>query len=1049
MISRAKKVSSFRFATVFANLLLLQALFFPVALRAAESPQDYLIDVWTSENGLPDSSVAAVAQTPDGFLWVGTYNGIARFDGVHFVMFDPSTTPELVHARVRGLYLDQRGTLWINTYDGSLTTYRNGQFVLERRNPRTSEGEMVLVFSSSNHVMFVTSRGDLLRKNLSTPAGEGWEEFSPTDRRGGALCAEDGDGTVWYRDNNKRLWKWRDEKFSPTPDTAAPIDPIVNCLTTDARGRLWVGTERGIVFWNGKEFQPATPTNVPTPFDVAAISIAPNGNVWAVANGSICVISNRQWVIAPNAMPSLFPPDAGRIGMCEDRREGMWLYNYGHGLIHVSASGAVRRFTQADGFPGERVAAFLEDREGNWWAGLDASGLVRLREAQFHDLASTDASLAKAARSLCEDANGTMWIGFLSGGLLAWQDGSIAKQTEPERTLGSVFCICPDAAGRLWVSAGNEDLFVGKDGNFERVSPLIHGVKSLLADDKGRIWAGTTSGLFVSTNGNPQGFELVQGVPRSNVRALAEDKTGTIWAGTGNGDLFQIAGAMPTAFRPEDHLESGAIWSVLADDDGTIWVGTFRGGLLRFRDGKFTRYLKKDGMLDNVISQILDDGEGNLWLGSHHGVFRVAKSALEDFAAGKSKFVSRVAYGRSDGLPSVECSGGYQPSAWRDDRGRLWFSTAKGATWIQPADIRPNLKPPLVAIEQILIDGRTQPLPANGSNMIRKLTVPPGIHQIEFRYTGLSLAAPEGVQFSYRLEGLDNDWVQAGTRRNVQYGFLAPRDYRFHVIACNSDGVWNSTGSAIAFEVLPHLYETWWFRTVAIVVILGSFAGFVRYAATRRLHRQMELLERRQAVERERARIAKDIHDDLGANLTLIAVLGDLAQKEKTGERVGKMSTTARDALKSLDEIVWAVNPRNDTLSHLVDYTGQFATSYLRDASVRCLLDVPDQLPAQEVPANVRHNVFLVIKEALQNIVKHARATEVWLRINTAEGKLRISIEDNGCGFDGPPRDAWADGLENMRQRLTEVGGICRIESRKGAGTTISMELPLPGANGD
>ena len=316
---------------------------------------------------------------------------------------------------------------------------------------------------------------------------------------------------------------------------------------------------------------------------------------------------------------------------------------------------------------------------------------------------------------------------------------------------------------------------------------------------------------------------------------------------------------------------------------------------------------------------------------------------------------------------------------------------------------------------------------------------------------------------------MNADWVQAGPRRFAQYSLLPPGDYRFRVLACNSDGVWNETGTVLRFRILPHYYETWWFRVLAGVVILGAVAGTVRYTATRRLHRKMEQLERRQAVERERARIAKDMHDDLGADLTLIAVLGDLARKEKTGpssaadsppradERIEKMSATARQAVKSLDEIVWAVNPRNDTLAHLIDYTGQFATNYLREAGIRCLLDVPEQTPAREVPANVRHNVFLVVKEALQNIVKHARATEVWLRITPTShvgAGLRMVIEDNGCGFDptpvaakrneGGPENAWADGLRNMRQRLAEVGGDCHIQSRVGTGTTIVVELPLP-----
>jgi signal transduction histidine kinase len=278
----------------------------------------------------------------------------------------------------------------------------------------------------------------------------------------------------------------------------------------------------------------------------------------------------------------------------------------------------------------------------------------------------------------------------------------------------------------------------------------------------------------------------------------------------------------------------------------------------------------------------------------------------------------------------------------------------------------------------------------------------------------------------------------------VQYSFLPPGDYRFHVIACNSDGVWNEAGILMALTVLPHVYETWWFRLAAGIILVGVIVAVVRNAATRKLRRKLERLERQRAVERERARIARDIHDDLGASLNLIAVLGDLAKHDKAGERIERMSNTARQAVKSLDEIVWAVNPRNDTLAHLIDYTCQFATDYLRAAGIRCLLDVPEQLSAREVPANVRHNVFLAVKEGLQNIVKHSQATQVWLRIAATPEGLRIGVEDNGRGFNGAPPGPGADGLGNMSQRLKEIGGQCRVRSLVGQGTEIEIELPWP-----
>ena len=1029
-----------RISRVFFQLALPALLLFAPPARAAG---DYLVDVWTSENGLPDSSVTAVAQTPDGYLWMGTYNGVARFDGVRFVTFDPANTPELGHARVRKLFVDANGTLWINTYDGSLTTFRAGKFSLEQHNIRFSEGELNLVSSSSNQVVFLDGRGDLFRKSPAASAGEGWENIPPPGHRlgVGALCCEDNKGTVWYRDADKKLWRLAGANYERVPDDAGLAGQNINYLTTDAHGRLWVGTDAGIWVWRQNKFHLALPVTAGRSTGVTFISVNDDGRIWAVVNGEVMAAQDEQWVLKADDAHDFFSKNPGRISAQDDHHGGAWFYSYGRGLLHIGSNGEARQLTTDDGFPGERVYVFFEDHEGNWWAGLDAGGLVRVRERQFHSVGTGE---KKSAKSVAEDRSGAMWIGMLSSGLGRWQAGAYTNfSVTANGGGGAVFCVCPDADGRLWLSAGDEDLFIRENGEVERREPVVHGVKAILRDRAGHIWVGTTSGLLCSETGEPDDLKIFSGVPRRPIRALAEDKTGGLWIGTGNGGIFQVVSNTAKLLQPDDK-QDGAIWSVLADDDGTVWAGTFRGGLLRLRDGHFTRYGKLEGLPDNVICQILDDGQGNLWLGSHQGIFRVEKTALDDFARGKIKFVPCITYARADGLPALECSGGYQPAAWRARDGQLWFTTVKGATWIQPNEIKPNPTPPPVVIEEILVDGRAQKLPTNARDAT--LEISPGKHQIEFRYTGLSLASPERVQFRYRLSGVDAGWVLAGTQRSVQYNLLPPGDYQFRVIAGNSDGVWNESGARLKIKIQPHFYETWWFQMCAVILILGSVAGGVRYVATRRLHRKMEELERKQVVERERTRIAKDIHDDLGASLTLIAVLGDLAKKERGEERIEKMSDTAREAVKSLDEIVWAVNPRNDTLAHLIDYTGQFAANYLRDAGIRCLLDVPDHTPAREVPTNVRHNVFLVVKEALQNIVKHAHATEVWLRISTSELRLQIKIEDNGCGFDRAPQDAWADGLRNMRQRLAEVGGECDIQSRIGKGTMISVNLVLPNA---
>ncbi|HEV2692174.1 MAG TPA: two-component regulator propeller domain-containing protein [Verrucomicrobiae bacterium] len=1035
------RVMLLRLKTLLAMLLLAAV----STAFAAERAQQYLTDVWTADSGLPSSSVTAVTQTPDGYLWIGTYNGLTRFDGVQFVTFDPATTPALAHARVRKLSVDIQGTLWINTYDGSMTSWRDGVFTREWTGGDGIDPDVMLVSSATNGVTFLLHRGSLRRKSFTVPPSTNWEDLYPTNRAVGALCVADGRGTIWYRNSDKILLRLDGAEFKPLPDAAGLADPHVDFMTTDTRGRLWVCTTNEIAVWDHDTFHTFTPTNREPLGEATFISITESNHIWAVVNGRVWEGFDRRWLREVESLRSVFAGNVGRLAAQSDHQGGVWLYDYERGLFHITADGQSRHFGSDDNFPGDRINSFFEDREGNQWAGLDAGGLVRIRERRFQPVISENETAAKPARSVSEDRDGTIWVGTLGNGLLCWPQGkAVTNLMMPGGTgKGFAFSVCPDPTGRLWVSAGAEDLYVREQGEFRRVLPVVHGVKAILVDHNGRIWAGTKSGLSYAEPDMPMEFKLFDQVPRTDIRALAEDSHQNLWVGSEDGGIFRITDDDATAFHPTDTKDPQAVWSLVAEEDGTVWAGTFRGGLLRLRNGQFTRFGKSDGLPDNVICQILDDGHGNLWLGSYHGITRVAKSVLEDYAAGKIPALTVTTYGRADGLPSLECSTSYQPAAWRGRDGRLWFTTLKGAVSVQPDDIRMNTLPPTVVIEEVLLDGKSVGPVREGETLV----VPPGRHSYEFRYTANSLIASELIQFRYQLEGADADWIEPGTRRSsVQYGYLRPGDYRFHVTACNSDGTWNKTGAVLKLKVLPHFYETLLFQLVAGLAGLGILAAAIRHITLRRLRWKMQQLERQHAVERERTRIARDIHDDLGASLNLIAVLGDLAKKEKTDERIEKMSVTARQAVKSLDEIVWAVNPRNDTLAHLIDYAGQFATNYLRAAGIRCLLDVSEQLPACEVPTDVRHNLFLVIKEALQNIVKHSKATEVWLRVSITAKTLHVSIEDNGCGFESAAagNDPWADGLRNMRERLEEMGGRCEIQSRLGAGTTIIVDLPWP-----
>ena len=448
------------------------------------------------------------------------------------------------------------------------------------------------------------------------------------------------------------------------------------------------------------------------------------------------------------------------------------------------------------------------------------------------------------------------------------------------------------------------------------------------------------------------------------------------------------------------------MWALHIDAAGVLWAGTFRGGLLRLHDGRFERYTTARGLPSNIICQILEDQSRQLWIGSHHGIFRVSKASL----ATADGPLDIVGYGRSDGLPALECSGNYQPAATAGRDGRLWFATPKGLVSIDPRDAGLARPPPDVILEELLLDQRQVSRP--GAQPAAALEIPPGPHRLEFRYTGLSFATPDQVRFRYRVEGLDPDWVDAGAQRAAHYSYVPPGSYRFRVAASHGDGRWSTTEAAVSFVVLPRLYETRPFQAATGLAALFAVAGTVRFVSTRRLRRKVERLELQRAVERDRDRIARDIHDDLGAGLTQITLLSEIARRESPEEvagHLGQISDTARELTRTMDEIVWAVNPRHDSLDGLVTYICQFAQEYLTLAGVQCRLDVPAHLPPNQLRADVRHNLFLAVKEVLHNIVKHAHAQRrVAAPHRAARTRFQLSIEDDGQGFtpgaDAPAR---------------------------------------------
>jgi signal transduction histidine kinase len=492
---------------------------------------------------------------------------------------------------------------------------------------------------------------------------------------------------------------------------------------------------------------------------------------------------------------------------------------------------------------------------------------------------------------------------------------------------------------------------------------------------------------------------------------------------------------------------------VEVDTEGVLWVATF-GGLARYQAGKWTRYTKNEGLASNSLGYLLEDGHGYLWVGSNAGLMRLKKDELNRFARDNSTPISCRLYGETDGLPATECTTGSQPGALRSQDGTLWFPTIQGLASLNPARLALNTNPPPVVIERVLIDGQSQGEDGLRAIPPRAVTIPASKEGLEIRYASLSFTAPDKGRFKYQLEGYEKNWKERpGDVREVLYGKLPPGQYQFKITACNEDDVWNPSYATLAVTVLPPFWRTWWFITVTTLVLLGMIVGSVHYVSTQRLQRQVAAMRQKEALETERARIARDIHDQVGASLTQLSLLGELVEGDKdhpeeVEAHARQIEQTALETTRALDEIVWTVNPSNDTLDGLVNYICKYAQDYLAVAGVRYRLEIPSQLPAAPITPEVRHNVFLAAKESITNVVRHAHASSVSLRLRLEPARFTLEIEDDGRGLGGldPKAAQTRNGLRNMRKRMEDVGGSFSIGPGPERGAVVRLTAPLSSA---
>lgn len=1008
----------------------------------------------TSDQGLPNNTAIRIMQDQKGYIWVGTYNGLCKFDGYNFTtyQFDPDDTSSIGGNVIRFFWETQDGKIWV-------LAKGSGTFIFDRTTEKFTQ---------------------------LSPVGK-----VPLDLNCTVSLIEDDEGKLWMNDCEGRLGRYDRKKNSfigqdyvsemfgeHKPTISVP--PRISLIRRSKTGDIWLSGSHGLhrlkLIPQGKE-QPAKTEFTHYAHEAIMDNLYEDrqGMLWF--SGSCLNQFNpktgvfSQFVSSPGNPNAIYGNQV--TGIAEDKQGNLWVSTE-HVLNKLNRERT--SFTHYKHDPddptsinGKFIYDVFMDRSNILWLGTVTGGLEKVdlnqnRIVHYRNNPSNPHSLSNdEVAAICEDKAGTIWLGTIGGGLNAWdkqKDKFKRFRHDPlnASSLGTDFvsAVIEAMDGTLWIGGGQNSVAIlsrldRKTGTFRNYRfkyffPNTYGnpVLTLYEDSKGLIWVGTSGGVsyfdpraerwvhYRRDGTNPQGLSDYW------ANAICEDRKGNFWIGHNSNALDKLDPKTGTITRyvhsPRDSssISSSIVKSICKDSRGTLWFATRHGGLCRLNEVNetFSSFTRKDGLPSNTVYSVLEDNDGNLWLTTNKGL-----SCFSPFT------MSFTNYDVNDGFQfnEFEIRPEHAGGCFKGRDGTLYFGGPTGFNVFHPRDLHTNkIIPPVVITQFALFD---KPLP--GKNEASEIILSYDQNFFSLEFSALNYSNSGKNQYAYQLVGIDKDWVYSGNRRNASYTNMAPGNYLFRVKASNDDGMWNEEGVSIEVRILPPWWLSWWaylFYTVAASLLVYLS---VRSYINGKLQRERDAMVRQRAIQSERSRISSELHDDLGGELSTIRLLSEIndVPGTNTQQRLIKISALSSNLVQKMNEIVWALNVNNDSLQSLVAYMRRYVVKYLDDAGIKCLFAQPAAIPDYPIDGVIRRNTFLLLKEALHNVVKHAGAKEVQIAVAIDNG-LEITIHDDGKGIPVEELEhTGGNGLRNMYQRIKVLNGQMRVTT--GCGTTLHLSFPF------